>query len=82
MDSNNIAAVGAWLHGILPPRELRRIIEHERRSVSPASDLFLHLEISLYELQRLQVGCMPDARGPLGFSRTEARPSAEKGGGK
>lgn len=62
MENTDIGRVGDWLYGILSPIELKKIIEHENRAIEPTDKVVLDIQISLFELEVLRVGHLPDKR--------------------
>lgn len=60
--SNQIKQVGEWLENILSPKELKTIFEHGNRLAEPESKVIISVDITLYELNLLKMGYLPDKR--------------------
>jgi hypothetical protein len=63
--SKNVALVGQWLHDILPPNELLKLMEHYKRVAEPDTKVTLTFEINLFELETLKMGYIPKSRNCL-----------------
>ncbi len=57
-----VKGVGDWLYETLSPIELKKIIEHESRAIEPADEVILDIHISLFELEALRLGHIPEKR--------------------
>ena len=62
MENEAVGKVGDWLYGTLSPVELKKIIEHECKAVESADKVVLSVQISLFELEVLRLGHIPDKR--------------------
>jgi len=57
-----VKEVGDWLYGTLSPIELKKIMEHEDRAIEPADGVKLDIQMSLFELEALRLGHIPEKR--------------------
>jgi hypothetical protein len=61
--SNDIKSVGNFLMGILPPVELDKIIKAS--PIFPESRVVINIKLTLYELNMMKMGYLPDNRNCL-----------------
>lgn len=67
-----VKQAGDWLYGILPPKELKKIVEHYGK-IEPSSKVVLSFDITLFELETLRLGRVPESRNCFEITKEVSR---------